>query len=338
MKTKLTFSELNTFKSMIPVSRDELNEFFGGGCGVNSAYSLSKYAEMGGFANGLVQFSPDDVCYLTQDYNDYCGCNDYSGSGYSGSSEYSGSSDYPGTSGYSGDSDYSGSSEYSGSSSYSGFSFSYNSCNYYNWLGGSAYSYDEAYSIINNMVDQLPSIVRDNLFSKVSIEYNSENRSPGSYNEKYDTIILKDLSYDALFAECVHATQDQENLGGNNHAAKEYQEHIIGDIQRYIRGLDKIHSHDIDEHASIDIGVSYTSRTVQDSDGSTAADFDDWLEACIDKKTKAINMSAFQSKVKEFEQAFQSCHPNTPGYQGDIPADYNYDWEQMFRKMGFNVK
>ena len=318
MKTKLTFLELNTFKSMIPVSRDELNEFFGGGCGVSSAYSLSKYAEMGDFTNGLVQFSPDDVCYLTQDYNDYCGGTDYSGSGYSGSSEYSGSSDYPGTSGYSGDSDYSGSSDGSGNSSYSGISFSYNAANYYS--GASAYSYFEAYSIVCNLVDELPPCVRDRL-SNVSIEYNSCNSTPGSYSFQNDAMSLRKLAYTTLFAECVHVTQDQTNYGGENHAAREYQEHILGDLEAQRRFIVN------------DCGYSPHTVDLEHDDG-----YSDWLQSCIDEDTGEVIMSTFLERAGEFETQFMSSHPDNNGYQGNIPSNYNYNWQEMLRELGFKIR
>lgn len=217
----------------------------------------------------------------------------------------------------------------------SGISFSYNSANY---SGASAYSYVEAYSKICDLVNRLEPIVRDNLFSKVHIEYNCCNHSPGSYSDENDTITLRDLSDEALFAECTHATQDQLNLGGKNRAAREYQEKILGDFKARIRTLDSQanYSQGQGPRGYPDPVTRY--NTVRSSDSTTFNEYAEWVEGCIDNKTKEIDMSLFLPRAREFEGAFQSFHADIPGYQGDIPQNYEYNWRQMFKNMGFKIK
>ena len=306
MKTKLTFSELNTFKSMIPVSRDELNEFLGGGsgCGISSAYSLSEYRDIGNsFVRGWVRFDEDDVRYLTQPYSVYCGSSDYSGSDYSGSSDYCGSTDY------------SGSSEYSGSS-----------C---------TYSYEETCLIISDLIAKLPEEART-LFQYIDAGYNNCIPSEGRYYPDEKTIFLNKLDYNTLFRECVHATQDIYGLGGNNHAAKEYQEHIIGDLEKYrqqiIKSEQNLANNTPGQGPRAEPGPLSGNYST-----SQSKEFQDWIEECVDPITQEIDMTVFLPKANKFVSQFQSKFPENKGYQGYIPEDYDYNWVEILQHIGFKI-
>ena len=311
MKTKLTFSELNTFKNMIPVSRDELNEFVGGGdgSGIRNAYSLSEYINIGdSFIKGWVRFDDDDVRYLTQNYNTYCGgSNDYSGSDYSGTSSYGGSSDYLGTSSYGGSTDYWGASSYGGSSDYSGTS-SYDGSPGY-WGAFSYYSdLDDKYIELSNLINQLPSSIREAL-RYVDIEYNPGLETAGRYYAVTNTIVLSELTYTALYRECIHVIQNEYHLGGAIHAAKEFQEAVLGDLM-VVK----------DERSG-----GYKCANDQE--------YGQWLQNCIDINGE-IDVSKFINGVEYYFQEFLKKYPNISGYQGSVPSGYNFNWTEMMWRLG----
>lgn len=304
MKTKLTFSELSKFRNLSPVSCDELKEYIGGGDGkgISSAYSLSEYRDMGyAFTRGWVRFDEDKVAYLTETYLDYCKHNNYNG----GSDNYS-------NSGYSGSSYYGGATDYSGSSDS-------------DW-------YDETNKKISDIISEFPCSTRMEI--SFNIVYSSVIDSPGKYNAWDNTLYIRDITYDVIYAECLHAIQEKEELCGNNHAAREYQEHVIGDFENYRRSWKNAITHTGEPH--VDISPLSNCRTVRGSDYEY--EFDEWVSYCYDPNTDEIDMHEFMGKVKRFESLFQSSHSDIPGYQGYIPSDYNYNWREMFEIMGFKIK
>ena len=88
MRRKITLSTLNELSCVI--SHDDLACYQGGGSGTrNNPYTFSEYMALGeSFQNGWVQFSDDNISYLTENYPSYCGNSTYCGSGYEGSTNY----------------------------------------------------------------------------------------------------------------------------------------------------------------------------------------------------------------------------------------------------------
>lgn len=312
MRTKLTISELNNFKSVIPVAFEELKDYVGGGNGngISTAYSFSEYRDMGwSFTSGWVRFSSDDVRYLTQNFYEYCGnsssggyvnstyncsCNGYSNSSYSGGSYFTGSSEYFG-------------------------SFD-------------TYSYDESCMIISDLIAELPQTVRG-VFQYIDAGYDDCIPSTGRYYPEEKSIRLKELNYNTLFRECVHATQDIYHLGGDNHAALEYQEHILGDLEQYRQQIIKSQANmSSGQGPRVEVGPLGGDYKTTDSD-----EFAEWIESCMNKDTQEVNMTNFLSGVNNYVSQFQSSHADKSGYQGDIPEDYNYEWREMIQAMGFKI-
>ena len=82
MRKKITLSTLNELSRVI--SHDDLASYLGGGSGTqNDPFTFSEYMTLGwAFTHGWVQFSDDNISYLTENYPSYCGNSTYCGSGY----------------------------------------------------------------------------------------------------------------------------------------------------------------------------------------------------------------------------------------------------------------
>ena len=292
MRKKITLSTLKELSDAI--SRDDLANYFGGGSGTSyrDPYTFSEYMALGwAFQRGWVQLSEGNISYLTQNYPSYCGNSTYYCSGYDGSTNYWGDEWYN------------------------------NSWGYY---GSSATPYDNAYMKISQLVNQLPTDLRARLFN-VAFEYNSVILNPGQYDPQTNVIYLKELSYDALFRECVHAIQKNEGYCGTNHAAKEFQEHVIGDIMSIY----------CSENSPLDKSPSIPNiHTVfnMDFESSNEVDWSTWICKCV--TADGLNLSLFLSGVNNYVSDFQKSHSNIPGYQGYIDCDYDYDWAEMLEIMG----
>ena len=292
MRKKITLSTLKELSDAI--SRDDLANYFGGGSGTSyrDPYTFSEYMALGwSFQRGWVQLSADNISYLTENYPSYCGNSAYCCSSYDGSTKYWGSSWYNNSWGY---------------------------------HGTSASPYDSAYLKISELVNQLPADLRARL-SNIAFEYNSVMLDVGQYDPQSNVIYLRELNYDALFRECVHAIQKNGGYCGTNHAAKEFQEHVIGDIMSIYRSLntplDKTHE-PLNMHTVFDF----------DYESNNEMDWDTWINKCVTKD--GLNLSLFLNGVNNYVSDFQESHPNTPGYQGYINHDYDYDWVEMFKIMG----
>ena len=90
------------------------------------------------------------------------------------------------------------------------------------------------------------------------------------------------------------------------------QEHIIRDVYSMI------------------YDVSPAQRT------TSSSNFRDWLGGCI-VKNKGVDMRKFNQGVSKYVRDFQKSHSNYKKYQGDVPSDYDYNWEEMFYLMGIRT-
>ena len=286
MRRKIKLSTLEELSGVI--SHQELKNYFGGGSGTSyrDPYTFIEYMSLGwSFQRGWVQLSADNISYLTENYPSYCGNSAYCCSSYDGSTNYWGSSWYNNSWGY---------------------------------HGTSASSYDSAYLKISELVNQLPADLRARL-SNIAFEYNSVMLDVGQYDPQSNVIYLRELNYDTLFRECVHAIQKKDGYCGTNHAAKEFQEHVIGDVRSHY-----YYERDGKEYPS--------DKTMGNYMDSEIDDWSLWLYDCVSEK--GVNMSRFLKDVNKYVFAFQKGHSAISGYQGYISPDYEYDWEKMFRMMG----
>ena len=291
MKRKITLSTLEELSGAI--SHNDLANYLGGGSGTSyrDPYTINEYMALGwSFQRGWVQLSDGNISYLTENYPTYCGNSTYCCSGYEGSTNYWGNSWYNNSGGY---------------------------------HGSSASLYDRAYIKISELVNQLPAELRARL-SNIAFEYNSVMLDVGQYDAQSNVIYLRELNYDALFRECVHAIQKNGGYCGTNRAAKEFQEHVIGDIMSIYRSL----------NTPLDKTPEFNMHTVFDFDyeSNNEMDWNTWIYKCVTKD--GLNLSLFLNGVNNYVSDFQESHPNTPGYQGYINHDYDYDWVEMFKIMG----
>ena len=287
MRRKIKLSTLEELSGVI--SHQELKNYFGGGSGTSyrDPYTFIEYMSLGwSFQRGWVQLSADNISYLTENYPSYCGNSAYCCSSYDGSTNYWGSSWYNNSWGY---------------------------------HGTSASPYDSAYLKISELVNQLPAELRTQLFN-VGFEYDSSMESCGQYRSDSNSIYLRVLDYNTLFRECVHAVQANKGYCGSNHAAKEFQEHVIGDVGAIYRSLNSRYS-------------GYATSTVY---GDYPSGYDTWIANCIDEN-KGVNMSRFLAGINNYVLDFQRSHSDTKGYQGTISENYEYDWAEMFRAMGIPI-
>ena len=284
MRRKITLSTLNELSCVI--SHDDLACYQGGGSGTSyrDPYTINEYMALGwSFQRGWVQLSDGNISYLTENYPTYCGNSTYCCSGYEGSTNYWGNSWYNNSGGY---------------------------------YGSSASLYDRAYIKISELVNQLPAELRARL-SNVAFEYNSVMLSSGQYDPKSNTIYLQQLDYNTLFRECVHAIQENEGLCGTNHAAKEFQEHVIGDVC----------SHYYYERNNKPIPNESTAGTSE-----STKEWSLFLYDCVD--SNGVNMKEFLNAVNNYVFMFQQGHSTISDYQGYISPEYEYNWAEMFRIMG----
>lgn len=301
---KLTRKSLDELAQRMPVLSEKVqSSFIGGGNGLKKdPYTMSEYRAMGyAFEYGWVlldgKFTPE---FMTENYYEYY---------YDFMSDASGSHYWDNSGSYSGNS---GGLEivitpnkgipFENSGSY-GISGSYNNKN----RSSSTYLANS----ISDLENHLPPELRMRLDGKIAISYKSNLGEPGRYNVG-GIITLGILSLDALLGECVHAIQDFYDYGGDNHAAKEFQEHVIRDIYAMLYNC---------EISSRTVPLSYSSR------------FCDWLESCTDKN-RGVDMHKFNQGISRYLSDFQKSHSKTERYQGQVPSDYDYNWEEMFYLMG----
>lgn len=280
-KKKLRKETLVELAKRMPVLNEKKQvAFVGGGNGTReNPFSLSEYMDLGDlFQTGWVDF-PDSISYMTCPYGEY-----YSSSGL----DVTSGCDYE--SGLFGDSG-----SYGGSGSENNFPLS-------------------PFETINELFNQLPNIIKTSL-SDVNILYDPTLSSPGQYLSNLNVIYLKDLNYDVLYGECIHAIQEKENYCGNNHTAREFQEHIIRDIMSIYRNIEE--------------GVSFGYVTTSDNN------YERWINNCINEN--GVNINSFLGGVNEYISHFLEYKSNVPQYQGGIPSDYNFNWVEMFQAMGIPI-
>lgn len=301
---KLTRKSLDELAQRMPVlSENVQSSFIGGGNGSwENPFTFGEYKDLGSlFTEGWVDL-PDSISLLKHPYDYYFGDSGYDmlsflgGSGYDGASGYWGGSGYDGASGY--------------------------------WDGE---SYDSYYSEGNpdaNNLDELiallPTSLWDKLEGKVYVRVDPKLGQPGKYKSG-GRITISSLDLDALLGECVHAIQDFYGYGGTNHAAQEFQEHVIRDI--YFMIYDKKNN----------TNTYGSSRTVM---GNFTSNFDSWLGSCISDigiGIVGIDIQKFKRGINKYISDFQKAYALTPEYQGNVPSNYNYDWEKMFRIIGISI-
>lgn len=297
---KLTTEHLSFLS--YPLNTLSLNQqcqIIGGGNGtsLNDPYSLEEYKQLGlTFTKGWVDFG-EHVSYLTENYYSYTNTpfEDYD--------HYSTCSDM-----FNGDWNVSDSSYYSYNSDYCELPQSNNDIK------------------INALYNTLPPQLREAI-SGINIIYDENLTSSGCYNAATNTICLRVVDYDTLFREAVHAVQDLQKLCGDNGAAKEFQEHVIGDIQFIVQLYYTNDGH----------GGSTTTFNGGVCKSVNEVEFEQWLLSCLDEQG-VLKLSDFLSKINNYLIDFQNSHQNTSGYQGEVESDYNYCWKEMFDIMGIRYK
>ena len=302
---RLTRKSLSELAQKMPVlSENVQSSFIGGGNGLKKTpYTMSEYKAMGyAFDYGWVlldgKFTPE---FMTENYYEYY---------YDFMSDTSGSHYWGNSGSYSG---YSGNSEVVVTPN-SGIPFE-NIGSY--GISGSYYNKNRSSSTylansISDLENHLPPELRMRLDGKIAISHNPNLGQPGTYKVG-GTITLGTLSLDALLGECVHAIQDIYGYGGNNRAAKEFQEHIIRDVYSMIYDV------------------------IPAQRATSSSNYRNWLEGCIDKN-RGVDMRKFNQGVSRFVSDFQKTYTSTPGYQGNVPSGYDFNWEEMFYLMGIPMR
>ena len=237
MKRKITLSTLEELSGAI--SHNDLANYLGGGSGTrNNPYTFSEYMALGeSFQNGWVQFSDDNISYLTENYPSYCGNSTYCGSGYEGSTNYWGNT-------------------------WGGNSNCYHGSNYNYTIWGS-YEFD----VLNNCSSSLLSYME-----RYGIKIDSAARM-GPYesvNHIYNGVdntihINSDIpfEYEQMIHEFTHAFQKHENLE-NDRIYKEFQAYIASKIAAAIKGYpiggfgcDWVNSLFYDDYDQLDMNKFY---------------------------------------------------------------------------------
>jgi len=179
--------------------------------------------------------------------------------------------------------------------------------------GGGGNSY---YPILGGLINQLPQHVRMDL-SHVRISYDPTLSKEGRYYENTCEIKIKTLDYSTLYGEVIHAIQHKYGYCGDNHAAKEFQEHVIGDIELLMSGR------------------GGAMRTIFNNDFPST--FDEWISECFNDDASSLNLNKFLNGVNNYIYDFQKSHDNVKEYQGYIPRDYDFHWIEMFQKLGIST-
>lgn len=123
------------------------------------------------------------------------------------------------------------------------------------------------------------------------------------------------MDYTSLYGEVIHAIQDKYEYCGDNHAAIEYQEHVIGDIEYILSGR------------------AGALRTIFNQD--YPSNYPNWINnECFNESYTALNLNKFLNGINNYISDFQKNYSNTASYQGNIPSDYNFNWVEMFQKLG----
>lgn len=122
------------------------------------------------------------------------------------------------------------------------------------------------------------------------------------------------MDYTSLYAEVIHAIQDKYEYCGDNHAAIEYQEHVIGDIEYLLSGR------------------AGALRTTFNQDYPST--YQVWIYKCFNEPCTALNLNKFLDGINNYISDFQKNYSNTASYQGNIPSGYNFNWVEMFQKLG----
>ena len=285
---KLTRKSLEELAQKMPVLSEEVQRsYIGGGSGTyDSPYTFEEYLNL---------HNPTQVYYLDADGNL---CYDFPDVVVIGQSNCTGNSNYGSGSIYS-NSNYGSGSIYSNYGNESGNSYHYGS------------ESNSLFEIINQLANQLPDETQTILFG-VNIFYDSTLEASGQYHSYTNVIYLKDLIYDTLYGECVHAVQEKKGYCGDNHAAREYQEHIIRDIMSIYRSY------------SGDIPYGY--KTSNDDH------YIRWINSCISER--GVNLLLFLGGVNMYIPYFFEYKSNVPQYQGEIPSNYDFNWWEMFKAMG----
>ncbi len=213
-----------------------------------------------------------------------------------------------------------------GSGSFLGYSgFIDNSGNYYGNFGSYSILPDSCTANnIDGLIAQLPLGLWDELSGKIIVRLRSDISNPAQYDAISKTIYLKTFNFDAFYRECIHAIQDLHGYGGTNHAAKEFQEHVIGDVMSILRDKNSIDGKVNEGKLTTVFGADYPSS------------FKNWIISCVDAR-KGVDMHKFKQGIDRYLSDFQKSHSNYKKYQGHVPSDYDYNWEEMFYLMGIRT-
>lgn len=138
----------------------------------------------------------------------------------------------------------------------------------------------------------------------------------GQYNRNTLTITLQNTNESTFIKECVHAIQDHLNMMGNPdaRAALEFQEHLLGDLWGLL--------------SDTGAGFSLESETFNKL-------FEDGLLTTVNGND-AIDLDFFMEHFEELFEVFKENFSHEDRYQGDLPKDFDWNWELLFEY--FNIR
>ena len=185
--------------------------------------------------------------------------------------------------------------------------------------GNDDLSYEENrnfYAQINGYLSQYPKLAEFIKNSNIRFFLDPTITEAGQYNRNTLTITLQNTNESTFIKECVHAIQDHLNMMGNPdaRAALEFQEHLLGELW----GM----------QTNAGSGNNFNSPIYNEMVNGGLFVWQDGEDV--------INMEYFLEHFEELFDVFKETFSNEDRYQGDLPKDFDWNWELIFDY--FNIK
>lgn len=185
--------------------------------------------------------------------------------------------------------------------------------------GNEDLSYEENrifYAQINVYLSQYPKLAELIKNSNIRFFLDPTINDTGQYDPNTLTITLKETKESTFIKECVHAIQDHLNMVGkpDSHAALEFQEHLMGELWGMQVNGGSGNNFNDPIYNEIMSGGLFIWQDGED----------------------VINMEYFLEHFEELFDAFKETFSFEDRYQGNLPKDFDWNWEILFDY--FNIK
>lgn len=185
--------------------------------------------------------------------------------------------------------------------------------------GNDDLSYEENrnfYAQINGYLSQYPKLAEFIKNSNIRFFLDPTITEAGQYNRNTLTITLQNTNESTFIKECVHAVQDHLKMMENPdaRAALEFQEHLLGDLWGLLS----------DTGSGFSMESATFNKLIEDGLLTTVNGND------------AIDLDFFIEHFEELFEVFKENFSHEDRYQGDLPKDFEWNWELLFEY--FNIR